>query len=259
MKTSTTTQLQLEKLDRVALDNLREALPHYTKLTDIAVSGTPLTNQDAIVDDIYSPLMSSIVTSCVAGVGIGWVFQFLFLSFEMGLLFSLPAAFSLALHLFCMSICVCMCKVDPQTMDTTCSVEALYFLNARQNIVPKRRLPSCIFLLLLLVLVLVLLLLLLLLLWWWWWWWWWWVVIQIHPGTESPEPLFPQQQIHRRRHECHPLRNEDAVALLQSGARDVQMENCELNDATVIAEALLHKSTAALKQLNLRRNRISGE
>ena len=37
------------------------------------------------------------------------------------------------------------------------------------------------------------------------------------------------------------------------------MENCELNDATVIAEALLHKSTAALKQLNLRRNRISGE
>ena len=49
LKTSTTTQLQLEKLDRVALDNLREALPHYTKLTDIAVSGTPLSNQDAIV------------------------------------------------------------------------------------------------------------------------------------------------------------------------------------------------------------------
>ena len=85
---------------------------------------------------------------------------------------------------------------------------------------------------------------------------------QIHPGTENPEhprTLVPQQQIHRRRCECHPLRNEDAVALLRSGASDVQMENCELDDATVIAEALLHKSTAALKQLNLRRNRISGE
>ena len=37
------------------------------------------------------------------------------------------------------------------------------------------------------------------------------------------------------------------------------MENCELNDVTVIAEALLDKSTAALKHLNLRRNGISGE
>ena len=109
------------------------------------------------------------------------------------------------------------------------------------------------------VVVIIVVVRLLLWLWWWWWWWWGWVVIQIHPGTESPEPLLPQQQIHRRRHECHPLRNEDAVALLRSGANDVQMENCQLNDATVIAEALLHKSTAALKQLNLRRNRISGE
>ena len=63
MKTSTTTQLQLEKLDRVALDNLRKALPHYTKLTDIAVSGTPLTNQDAIVH------------CSVVRVGMDWVFQ----------------------------------------------------------------------------------------------------------------------------------------------------------------------------------------
>ena len=49
MKTSTTTQLQLDKLDRVALDHLREALPYYTRLTDIAVSGTQLANQDAIM------------------------------------------------------------------------------------------------------------------------------------------------------------------------------------------------------------------
>jgi len=35
------------------------------------------------------------------------------------------------------------------------------------------------------------------------------------------------------------------------------MENCGLNDSRVIAEALLHKSTAALKQLNLRRNGIA--
>ena len=39
----------------------------------------------------------------------------------------------------------------------------------------------------------------------------------------------------------------------------MQMENCELNDVTVIAEALLDKSTAALKNLNLRRNGISVE
>ena len=48
----------------------------------------------------------------------GWVFQFPFLGFRMGLLFSLPAALSRALRLFCMCIWVCMCKVDPQTMDT---------------------------------------------------------------------------------------------------------------------------------------------
>ena len=68
MKTSTTTQLQLEKLDRVALDNLREALPHYTKLTDIAVSGTPLTNQDAIVYIVLYRLL--VVRVCSVGLGV---------------------------------------------------------------------------------------------------------------------------------------------------------------------------------------------
>ena len=56
------------------------------------------------------------------------------------------------------------------------------------------------------------------------------------------------------------LRNQDAIALLRSGASNIQMENCELHDAaTIIAETLLDRTTGALKQLNLRRNRISGE
>jgi len=57
-----------------------------------------------------------------------------------------------------------------------------------------------------------------------------------------------------------PLRNGDALALLRSGARDIQMENCGLHDAAAtIAETLLDQTTQALKQLNLRRNGISGE
>ena len=48
----------------MALDNLREALPHYTKLADIAVSGTPLSNQDAIA---YSNLATSCVCLCCRG------------------------------------------------------------------------------------------------------------------------------------------------------------------------------------------------
>ena len=56
------------------------------------------------------------------------------------------------------------------------------------------------------------------------------------------------------------LRNDDALALLRSGARDIQMENCGLHDAAAtIAETLLDQTTEALKQLNLRRNGISGE
>ena len=65
MKTSTTTHLQLEKLDRVALEHLREALPYYTRLTHIAVNGTPLTNQDAIVQVVWSHSV----------VGMDWVFS----------------------------------------------------------------------------------------------------------------------------------------------------------------------------------------
>lgn len=65
MKTSTTTHLQLEKLDRVALEHLREALPYYTRLTHIAVNGTPLTNQDAIVQ----------VVCAHSVVGMDWVFS----------------------------------------------------------------------------------------------------------------------------------------------------------------------------------------
>ena len=57
-----------------------------------------------------------------------------------------------------------------------------------------------------------------------------------------------------------PPRNEDAIALLRSGASDIQMENCGLHDAAeIIAETLLDQTTQALKQLNLRRNGISGE
>ena len=67
MKTSTTTHLQLDKLDRVALDHLREALPYYTRLTDIAVNGTPLTNQDAIVQVVCAHSVA----------GMDWVFSVL--------------------------------------------------------------------------------------------------------------------------------------------------------------------------------------
>ena len=68
-----------------------------------------------------------------------------------------------------------------------------------------------------------------------WWWWWCWLC------RTTP-------------------RNEDAIALLQSGARDIQMENCGLRDAAeIIAETLLDQTTLALKKLNLRRNGISGE
>ena len=67
MKTCTTTHLQLEKLDRVALEHLREALPYYTRLTHIAVNGTPLTNQDAIVQ----------VVCAHSVVGMDWVFSVL--------------------------------------------------------------------------------------------------------------------------------------------------------------------------------------
>ena len=66
MKTSTTTHLQLDELDRVALDHLRESLPYYTRLTHIAVNGTPLANQDAIV--------LVVCARSVVGFGIGWVF-----------------------------------------------------------------------------------------------------------------------------------------------------------------------------------------
>jgi len=57
-----------------------------------------------------------------------------------------------------------------------------------------------------------------------------------------------------------PPRNDDTTALLRSGASDIQMENCGLHDAAaIIAETLLDQTTRALKQLNLRRNGISGE
>ena len=95
MKTSTTTHLQLEKPDRVALDHLRQALPYYTRLTNIAVNGTPLTNQDAIVQVVRTHIF------CRDGLG---VFQFPFLGLQVApllhffwLLFSVPAAISLAL------------------------------------------------------------------------------------------------------------------------------------------------------------------
>ena len=74
MKTSTTTHLQLEKPDRVALDHLRQALPYYTRLTNIAVNGTPLTNQDAIVQVVRTHIF------CRDGLG---VFQFPFLGLQV--------------------------------------------------------------------------------------------------------------------------------------------------------------------------------
>ena len=84
MKTSTTTHLQLDKLDRVALEHLREALPYYTRLTDIAVNGTPLTNQDAIVQVVRAHIFCRD----------GWCFQFPFLGLQVAHL----------LHLFLIAV-----------------------------------------------------------------------------------------------------------------------------------------------------------
>ena len=126
MKTSTTTHLQLDKLDRVALDRLREALRYYTRLTDIAVNGTPLTNQDAIV----------LVVCAHSVAGMDWVFSvpvfrfagcpfiasFFDCCFQFWLQFPLPW----------------------QTMDTMFG-RGVVSLNPRRNIFPKRRLLSFVF------------------------------------------------------------------------------------------------------------------
>eukprot|EP00435_Cladocopium_sp_Y103_P076078 s2_g75.t1 len=54
------------------------------------------------------------------------------------------------------------------------------------------------------------------------------------------------------------LHGRDAVALLQSGAHDVQMESCQLQDedAILIAEALMEKTTDPLRVLRLTGNGI---
>ena len=55
------------------------------------------------------------------------------------------------------------------------------------------------------------------------------------------------------------LKSEDAIAVVTSGAEDVQMESCHLESdfAVLLAAKLTDKSTQHLKQLNLARNRIS--
>lgn len=55
------------------------------------------------------------------------------------------------------------------------------------------------------------------------------------------------------------LHGRDAVALVQSGAHDVQMESCQLQDedAILIAEALVKDKTDRLRVLSLTGNGIS--
>ena len=54
------------------------------------------------------------------------------------------------------------------------------------------------------------------------------------------------------------LHGRDAVALVQSGAHDVQMESCQLQDedAILIAEALVKDKTDRLRVLSLTGNGI---
>ena len=134
-----------------------------------------------------------------------------------------------------------LCKVDPQTMDTMFGRGVVSLKRSAKHRSEKK--VAVVYFAVVVVVVVVGL---------------WWGCGTNPSWNQKPKTLVPQRQVHRRRCECHPLRNEDALALLRSGASDVQMENCELNDVTVIAEALLDKSTAALKLLNLRRNGISG-
>ena len=123
MKTSTTTHLQLEKLDRVALEHLREALPYYTRLTDIAVNGTPLSNPDAIVQVVCAQ------QCCRDGLGVfNSRFRFAGCPF---IAFVLIAVSSSGCNFPCLG---------KQWM--LCSVEVLHLSNPPRNILPKRRLLS---------------------------------------------------------------------------------------------------------------------
>ena len=123
MKTSTTTHLQLDKLDRVALEHLREALPYYTRLTDIAVNGTPLTNQDAIVQVVRAHIFCRD----------GWCFQFPFLGFQVAHL----------LHLFLIAVSSSGCNFPCLGKQwILCSVEVLYFKT--RDATSRRLLSFCV-------------------------------------------------------------------------------------------------------------------